>query len=71
MKKVNKKDTLDSMELAYFFANLENKPVYTNCAYNFYKLLKIVDRGDCYILVSPEEEGCWQHSSTIKESNKQ
>lgn len=66
-----KKDTLSSRELAYFFANLEEKPVYAHCAYNNYKLMKIMDIGDCYILMSPEEEGCWMPSSSIKESEKE
>lgn len=68
MKKT-KKDTMTSMELAYFFANLEEKPVYAHCAYNNYRLMKIMDIGDCYILMSPEEEGCWMPSDSIKESN--
>jgi hypothetical protein len=65
--KQTKKDTMTSQELAYFFANLAEKPVYAYCAYNNYRLLKIVDIGDCYILLSPEEEGCWMPSSSIKE----
>ena len=66
--KQTKKDTMSSQELAFFFANLEDKPVYAYCAYNNYKLLKIVDIGDCYILLSPEEEGCWMPSSSIRDN---
>ena len=69
--KQTKKDTMTSQEMAYFFANLANKPVYAYCAYNNYRLMKIIDIGDCYILSSPEEEGCWQHSSTIRNSVKE
>ena len=69
--KQTKKDTMTSQELAYFFANLSDKPVYAYCAYNNYRLLKIVDIGDCYILLSPEEEGCWMPSSSIKKSEKE
>lgn len=65
--KQTKKDTMTSQELAYFFASLEDKPVYAYCAYNNYRLLKIVDIGDCYILLSPEEEGCWMPSSSIRD----
>ena len=65
--KQKKHDTMTSQEMAYFFANLENKPVYAYCAYNNYKLMKIMDIGHCYVLVSPEEEGCWMPSSSIKE----
>lgn len=66
--KQKKHDTMTSQEMAYFFANLENKPVYAYCAYNNYKLMKIMDIGHCYVLVSPEEEGCWMPSSSIKDS---
>lgn len=68
MKKTNKRDTFDSQELAYFFANLEDKPVYAYCAYNYYRLLKVVDLGHAYVLLSPEEEGCWMPSSSIREN---
>jgi len=66
--KQTKKDTMTSQEMAYFFANLANKPVYAYCAYNNYRLMKIVDIGDCYILSSPEEEGCWMPSSSIRDN---
>lgn len=66
--KANKKDTLSSNELAYFFANLQDKPVYAHCAYNNYRLMKVVDIGDCYLLLSPEDEGCWLPSSSIREN---
>jgi hypothetical protein len=35
------------------------KPVYMNCAYNFYKIKRIVDVGDYVIIESYEEDGCW------------
>ena len=66
--KPNKKDTMTSQELAFFFANLADKPVYAYCAYNNYRLLKVVDIGDSYLLLSPEEEGCWMPSSSIREN---
>ena len=66
---MNKKTTLDSQDIAYFFANLKNKPVFAYCAYNNYRLLKVVDIGDAYLLVSPEDEGCWMPSESIKNSN--
>jgi hypothetical protein len=69
--KPNKKDTLSSREMAYFFANLEEKPVYAHCAYNNYRLMKIVDIGHCYVLMSPEEEGCWMPSDSIKDNKKE
>lgn len=64
----NKPDTMTSSEIAYFFANLKNKPVYAHCAYNNYRLMKIIDIGDCYVLMSPEEEGCWMPSDSIRDS---
>lgn len=70
MRKPNK-DTIDSIDLAYFFSNLESKPVYAYCAYNYYRLYKVTDLGHCYVLLSPEEEGCWQHSSSIIEKSKE
>lgn len=66
--KQTKKDTMTSQELAYFFASLEDKPVYGYCAYNYYRLLKVVDLGHAYVLLSPEEEGCWMPSSSIREN---
>lgn len=35
----------------------EDKPVYMKCAFNYYKIKRIVDMGDFYILESPEEDG--------------
>lgn len=69
--KQTKKDTMSSQELAFFFANLADKPVYAHCAYNNYRLMKIVDIGDCYILLSPEEEGCWMPSSSIRDNTSE
>lgn len=60
--------TLNSQMLGFQLANLPSKPVYVYCAYNHYRVLTIHDAGDYYLLISPEEEGCWQHSSTIKDS---
>jgi len=35
----------------------KNKPVYMKCAYNYYKIRRIVDMGDFIMLESPEDEG--------------
>lgn len=68
--KTIKKNTIDSMDLSYFFTSLENKPVYAYCAYNYYRLYKVVDLGECYVLLSPEEEGCWMPSDSIRQSEQ-
>lgn len=60
--------TLNSQMLGFQLSNLPPKPLYVYCAYNHYRVLNVIDQGDYYLLISPEEEGCWQRSETIKEN---
>lgn len=34
-----------------------DKPVYMRCAYNYYKIKRVVDMGEFIMLESPEEDG--------------
>jgi hypothetical protein len=51
--------TYESDTLGILLAGMEEgvKPVYMKCAYNYYRIRRIVDMGDFYMLESPEEEG--------------
>ena len=52
------KTTYDSDDLGIILAGLPDvKPVYMKCAYNYYKIRRIVDMGDFIMLESPEDEG--------------
>ena len=52
------KDTYDCGTLGSLLSMMKpDKPVYAKCAYNYYKLKRIVDMGDFYMLETPEEEG--------------
>ena len=58
IKKKTPKSTYDSADLGFILAGLpEVKPVYMQCAYNFYKIKRVVDMGDFYMLESPVEDG--------------
>ena len=50
--------TYESDDLGIILSGLSNvKPVYMKCAYNYYKIKRVVDMGDFYMLESPEEDG--------------
>lgn len=52
------KDTYDSETLGTLLSlQKKEKPVYVKCAYNYYKIKRMVDMGDFYMLETPEEEG--------------
>ena len=52
------KTTYDSGNLGFILSGLpDDKPVYMKCAYNYYKIKRVVDMGDFYMLESPEEDG--------------
>lgn len=51
--------TYESDTLGILLAGMEQgvKPVFVKCAYNYYRIKRIVDMGDFYVLETPEEEG--------------
>lgn len=52
------RETYDSDELGIILSGQkEIKPVYMRCAYNYYKIKRIVDMGEFLMLESPEDEG--------------
>jgi len=57
-KGVYNKVTYDSDDLGIILSGQkENKPVYMKCAYNYYKIKRVIDMGDFYMLESPDDEG--------------
>ena len=54
-----KSNTYESDTLGILLAGMKEgvKPVYVKCAYNYYRIKRIVDMGDFYVLETPEEEG--------------
>ena len=58
IKRMKTKLTYESDDLGIILSGLSNvKPVYMKCAYNYYKIKRVVDMGDFYMLESPEDEG--------------
>jgi hypothetical protein len=58
MKNKIPKTTYDSDDLGIILSGQkENKPVYMKCAYNYYKIKRVIDMGEFYMLESPEEDG--------------
>ena len=51
-----RKDTYDSKDLGNLLDIQKNKPVYLKCAYNYYKIKRVVDMGDFIMIESPEVE---------------
>ena len=51
-----RKDTHDSKDLGNLLDIQKNKPVYLKCAYNYYKIKRVVDMGDFIMIESPEDE---------------
>lgn len=52
------KQTYDSSNLGMIISNLPaSKPIYMKCAYNYYKIKRVVDMGEFYMIESPEEDG--------------
>ena len=60
--------TYKSEKLSHVLSKVSDKPVYVLCAYNYYRLKRVVEYDDFIVIESFEDEGCWMHSSTIKKS---
>ena len=52
-----KEDTYNADKMSALLEYAGKKPVYMNCAYNFYRIKRIVDVGDYVIIESYEEDG--------------
>ena len=57
IKKMKVKQTYNSKDLGNLLDLHPNKPVYMRCAYNYYKVKRVVDMGEFIMLESPEEDG--------------
>ena len=51
-----RKDTYNSKDLGNLLDIQKIKPVYLRCAYNYYKIKRVVDMGDFIMIESPEDE---------------
>lgn len=60
--------TYNAVDIGLVLSGVEvDKPVYMKCAYNHYRITKIVDKGDYYLLESPEDDGCWMPADSIRQ----
>mgnify|MGYP006294810803 FL=1 len=51
------KQTYSSGNLGIILSGLpDDKPIFMKCAYNYYKIKRVVDMGEFYMLESPEED---------------
>jgi hypothetical protein len=51
-----KDDTYNSKDLSNLLEIQKDKPVYLRCAYNYYKIKRVVDMGNFIMIESPEDE---------------
>ena len=63
-------NTYDAVTMSELLAKCNNKPVYAYAGFNYYRVIRVIDTGDCIILETPESDGCWMPIESIRESLK-
>jgi hypothetical protein len=62
-------NTYKALMLSTFLEEHGRKPVYAYCGYNYYRLVRVIDMGEYIVLESPESDGCWMPSDSIRDES--